>query len=202
MITIGLTGGIASGKSAVAGMLQQFGAKRLDADVLGHQTYIKGTEPYKRILSLFGQDILSEDGEINRRVLGNKVFGNPTKMKQLTDVVWPYVGVLAKNEFARFKREGSKVVVLEAPVLIEAGWQNSVDRVWVTHVPTETAIARLMQRNLSRDEALKRINSQLTNEERLKHAHVSIDTNSPPEETLRRVKEIWNEFLQKEKIKI
>ena len=192
MRSIGLTGGIASGKSTVVQQLDALGAATIDADILGHQTYEPGTETFRQVVETFGEDLVAGDGTIDRSKLGPKVFGHPDGMKRLTDIVWPGIRALAEAELARLDAEGTAVAVLEAAVMIEAGWQDLVDEVWVVAVSRDTARARLMARNnFSAEEADKRISSQITNDERLQHADVVISNDCSLEEARSRVERAW-----------
>ena len=176
MRVLGLTGGIASGKSTAAERLKELGAIVLDADRYGHRAYDKDSEGFHAVVNEFGHDIVGEDGEIDRRILGGKVFGAPDQLKRLTDIVWPVIRQFATAEINELReREPQTVIVLEAAVLIEAEWQDLADEVWVVHVEPAAAKKRLMDRNnLDADAAQARIDSQITNEERLEHADVDI----------------------------
>ena len=192
MRSIGLTGGIASGKSTVVNQLRELGAATIDADLLGHQTYEPGSETFRQVVAAFGEDLVAEDGTIDRSKLGPKVFGHPDGMKRLTDIVWPGIRALAEAELARLEAAGTGVAVLEAAVMIEAGWQDLVDEVWVVAVSRDTARERLMARNnFSAEEADKRIDSQITNDERLKHADVVISNDCSMETAAARVARAW-----------
>ncbi len=196
MRSIGLTGGIASGKSTVVNQLRELGAATIDADLLGHQTYEPGTETFAQVVAAFGDDIVADDGSIDRGKLGPKVFGHPDGMKRLTDIVWPGIRALAEAELARLATAGTEVAVLEAAVMIEAGWQDLVDEVWVVAVSRDTARERLMARNnFPAEEADKRIDSQITNDERLKHADVLISNDCSMEAAARRVNRAWAGML-------
>ncbi len=193
MRSIGLTGGIASGKSTVVQQLQELGAATIDADLLGHQTYEPGTETFRQVVEAFGEDLVAEDGTIDRSKLGPKVFGHPDGMKRLTDIVWPGIRALAEAELAQLRSAGTAVAVLEAAVMIEAGWQDLVDEVWVVAVSRDTARERLMARNnLSAEEADKRIDSQISNDERLKHADVLISNDCSMDAARSRVDRAWS----------
>lgn len=195
MRSIGLTGGIASGKSTVVEALRGLGAETIDADRLGHQTYEPGTDTFKAVVAAFGDELVAEDGTIDRRVLGGKVFGKPDELKRLTDIVWPGIRALAAAELERLAGAGTEVAVLEAAVLIEAEWQDLVDEVWVVSVAPEAARDRLMARNdMSAEDADARIASQISNQERLAHADVVIETDCPIEEMSDRVETAWNEL--------
>ena len=195
MRSIGLTGGIASGKSTVVAALGGLGAETIDADRLGHATYEPGTETFAAVVAAFGEELVAADGTIDRGVLGQKVFGKPEEMKRLTDIVWPGIRALAAAELRRLAAGGTAVAVLEAAVLIEAEWQDLVDEVWVVSASPEAARERLMARNqLTAEQADARIQSQIGNEERLTHADVVIDTDCPLDEVEARVRRAWDEL--------
>ncbi len=192
MHVIGLTGGIASGKSAVSARLVEHGAALLDADVLGHRTYAPGGPAYDSVVARFGCEIVAKDGAIDRRVLGAKVFGDAVALKRLTDIVWPAIKALAVEELHGLERAGSQVAVLEAAVLIEADWQDLADEVWVVTVPRFLAQQRLMQRNgLSAEAANARIDSQLTDAERITYADRVIDNSGSVEDAWAQVDQEW-----------
>jgi dephospho-CoA kinase len=177
---IGLTGGIASGKSTAARYLSELGAHVIDADVLGHRAYEPGTEAFKAVVAAFGDDIVSPEGQIDRKALGGKVFGKPEALKRLTDIVWPEIRRLAEAEMAVAQaREPNGVVVLEAAVLFEAGWEAAVDEVWVVVVEPEVAVQRAMSRDgVDAESVQRRIAAQLSNDERRARAHVVIDNSA------------------------
>ena len=195
MRVIGLTGGIASGKSLVSQRLAELGALVIDADKLGHETYRQGTETYRAVIEAFGPEVVGPDGEIDRRALGAKVFGDPAARRKLEAVVWPAIRRLAQQRLDVLRREGTQVVVLEAAVLIEAGWTDIVDEVWLVVASPETARARLAGRNgLTAEQAGARIRAQLTNEERRPHAQVIIENDGSLEELRRAVDEAWSKL--------
>ena len=177
MTTIGLTGGIASGKSTVARRLKRLGAKVVDADRLGHRAYAPGTPGFAKVVDAFGREVLADDGTVDRRRLGGKVFGNPAELKKLTDIVWPEIGRLADAEIAAQRAANPNgVVVLEAAVLVEAGWGHGLDEIWVVVVAHDCAVERAVARGgLSADEARARIAAQTTNAERRRLADVVLD---------------------------
>ncbi len=198
MRSIGLTGGIASGKSTVVELLREFGAATIDADKLGHQTYEPGTDTFNAVVAAFGDELVADDGTIDRRVLGGKVFGKPDQLKRLTDIVWPGIRALAAAELRRLDAAGTEVAVLEAAVLIEAEWQDLVDEVWVVSVSPDAARERLMARNnMSAEDADARINSQLSNDERLRHADIVLDTDCPLDEVRGRVEAAWTALARR-----
>lgn len=175
-IVIGLTGGIASGKSAATAMLAERGALVIDADKVGHEAYQRGSGCYEKVVAAFGQDVVGADGEIDRKVLGGKVFGEPEQRRRLEGIVWPWMRETMGSRFADLRSQGTPIVVLEAAVLIEADWVPLVDQVWLVVVPPELARERLMARNgLTAEQADARIAAQLTNADRIKHAQVVIE---------------------------
>ena len=127
---IGLTGGSASGKSSICRKLEQLGAGVIDCDKLGHAAYIPGTVAFNKIVQEFGHKVVGEDGQINRKVLGSIVFGEKGKLEKLNSLVWPEIGRLASEEIGKRFGEGRKVVVLDAAVLLEAGWQEMCNEVY------------------------------------------------------------------------
>jgi dephospho-CoA kinase len=188
MRVIGLTGGIASGKSLVSQQLAENGAVVIDADKLGHETYRKGSETFQSVVEAFGPDVVAVDGEIDRKALGAKVFGQPEQRHRLQQIVWPAIRALADERIAELRERGTDVVVLEAAVLIEADWIPLVDEVWVVEVAPETARQRLMARNgLSPEEAESRLQAQLTNEKRRPYASVLIENNGSQDDLRRAV---------------
>ncbi|MBT5199155.1 MAG: dephospho-CoA kinase, partial [Gammaproteobacteria bacterium] len=166
MKVICLTGGLASGKSTAVKHLADKGAVVIDADILGHQAYNPGTAAFDDVISTFGEEVRGDDGQIDRKVLGGKVFGKPEELRKLTDIVWPEIRRLAELELAAIAdRNPEAIIVLEAAVLFEAGWEDIGEEIWVLTVDRETAIARSMARdNAPRDAVERRLDSQLSNE--------------------------------------
>ena len=191
---IGLTGGIASGKSTVAQQLEQLGAHVIDADKLGHNAYVSGSEAFDLVVSVFGGDTVGSDGEIDRKVLGSKVFGNAESLKKLTDIVWPAIKQMATQEILSVKEQRpEQVIVLEAAVLFEAGWEDIVDEVWSTIVDREVAIERASNRDgTDRSQVEARIDAQISNEERKEKADRLIDNSGSEADLQAQVKQIWN----------
>jgi dephospho-CoA kinase len=188
MRVIGLTGGIAAGKSTVSEALDAAGAVVIDADKVGHEAYQPGTDTYRALVEAFGAEIVAADGQIDRRRLGGIVFADPAQRQRLQEIVWPRMKEMMRGRLAELKANGTGVAVIEAAVLLEAGWQDLVDEVWVVQVPEEVAQARLMARNgFSAEEAQSRIRAQLSNEERARHAQVVIDNSGDIESARRQV---------------
>lgn len=172
LLTIGLTGGMAAGKSTVARRLKELGAHVVDADQLGHRAYAPGTPGFAKVVEAFGEEVLTTDGEVDRRRLAGKVFGNPAELKKLTDIVWPEIRRLADAEIAAGRTANPNgVAVLEAAVMVEAGWRAGLDEIWAVEVEPECAIQRAVARDgLSADAARKRLSAQTSNAERRRHA--------------------------------
>jgi dephospho-CoA kinase len=195
-MVIGLTGGIASGKSTVSAKLKDLGAYIIDVDVLARDVVSKGEIAYNRIVQSFGPDILLKTGEINRKKLGNIVFSDKKKLALLNSITHPEIISRVKDKIAELKAAGEKVIVVDAAILIEMGLYKYVDSVWVVVVDRETQIKRLMKRDkFDYEDSENRINSQFTNEVRKKYADVIIDNNRPFEEVERKIEELWNNIM-------
>lgn len=173
--------------------MEEQGASIIDADRLGHRAYDVGTQAYRQVIDTFGPEIVVDDNEIDREVLGNMVFGKPEELTRLTDIVWPEIRRLAGLEIAGFDAiYPDGIVVLEAAVLFEAGWQDMGEETWVVVVHREIAIDRSIMRNkITREAAEKRIDSQITNEERISKADVVIENNSDQPALLAKLEKEW-----------
>ena len=186
---IGLTGNIATGKSAVLRMLKRLGAKVIDADALVYQLMAKGTPVWQAILDEFGEGILGPEGEIDRGKLGAIVFADAEVLKRLEAIVHPAVTARV-DELIRQATE--PVVVVEAIKLIEAGWHRTCDALWVVTCSREQQLERLMRtRKLSREEALLRIEAQPPQEDKIALADVVIDNSGSLKETREQVEREW-----------
>ena len=201
---IGLTGGIASGKSSIASTLESFGAGIINCDLIAHQSYQPGSDAYNQLIESFGKEIIdTENGkQINRQVLGSKVFSSADALSKLESIVWPATRKLVDTEIDKFRTLKKDVVVIEASQLIEANWYRNVNQVWVTFIPEAEAIKRLHERNkMSEEEARKRINVQMGNLERIKHANVVFCTLWEREFTKLQLMKAWkmlsDKFLRK-----
>ena len=192
-MVICLTGGLASGKSTAAAYLQELGAHVINADLLGHRVYEPGSPAHARIAETFGADVVATDGRIDRKALGAKVFGQATELRKLTDIVWPAIRRLAAQEIAEVRASRSaQVIVLEAAVLFEAGWQDLGNEVWVNVVDREVAIERALARDGTAPAAVQgRLDAQLSNAERMALADVVIDNNGPLQAMLSQVRRHW-----------
>lgn len=195
MLVIALTGGIASGKSTVTQFFRDKAVPVIDADILGHRTYEPGTDTFKAVVAAFGDDLVAPDGTIDRRVLGSKVFGRTDELTRLTDIVWPGIRKLASEELTELETAGNQLAVLEAAVLFEAGWEDLGDEIWVVVVEPDLAVERLAARNgLDYEAARARINSQLSNAERIARSSVVIENNGTLETLQGAIQSAWDQL--------
>ena len=197
MLVIGLTGGIASGKTTVSGMLKELGACVLDADRVGHEAYLPNTQTWKEVVAAFGRDILKPNNEIDRAKLGALVFKAPANMKKLTDIMWPRMYDMVNERIEEQKKMGTEVMVVEAAVLLEAKWDPLTDEVWVAVAPEKAVIERLREsKGMTEEQARDRINAQMSPEERIKRADVVIHNDSGLGELRKRVLEAWKSRVE------
>lgn len=182
--TIGITGGIATGKSTISKMVVELGFTVIDADVVAREVVEPGMNAYRSIVEHFGKDILLENGAIDRKKLGEIVFHNEDKRKLLNSIVHPEVRkVMLEKRDQAFQR-GEKAVFLDIPLLYESGLTWMVDVVLVVYTDEKTQLQRLMKRNhFSKDEALARIRSQMPIEDKRKRADAVIDNRGPVEQS-------------------
>jgi dephospho-CoA kinase len=157
MLRIGLTGSIASGKSEVARLLAAHGAFVVDADLVAHDVYEPGKDGYAALIAAFGPEILAPDGTIDRRRLGALVFSDVAKRKQLTDIVWPLTGQSIDRLARDQEAAGTQVFVVEAPLLVDAGWQPFFDQVWLVRSRPDVVRQRLTGRGLTEAEIEARL---------------------------------------------
>lgn len=198
MKLIGLTGNIASGKSKISEYLKSKGFKIIDADSIG-KTVLSIDSVKNKIIRSFGKNILNEDGSINRRELGRIVFSSKENLKKLNRITLPILTKLVKRKISELKKKKVKYAVLDAAILIEAGWHKLVDEVWVVYTDSETQLERLIKReNYSVEEAKNRIEAQLNIEEKLKYADKVIDNSHNWENTKRQIDKILDELFTNE----
>ena len=192
MFVIGLIGGIGSGKSSVSAILHSLGVEIIDADKVGHEAYTPNSEGWKKVISVFGQDIVGPENEIDRKKLGGIVFSDPSEMEKLNKLIHPIIHNLVEEKIKLLSLQGVKVVVLEAAILIEANWQDLTDEIWLAKSNQEVVIERVQLRNnFTREEIIKRIQSQMSNDEREKHSDIVIDNNGTIEQLEEKVKTLW-----------
>ena len=192
MYLIGLTGGIASGKSLVSTRLAELGATIVDADVLAREVVEPGTAGLAAIAEHFGSEVLLNDGSLNRPALGAIIFADPEQREKLNSITHPAVWRRARELFAHAAAD--EVVVYDVPLLVEGakGRQLDFDLVAVVDAALETRLQRLIQnRGMTREEATHRLNSQATDAERLAIADVVIDNNGTIDDTLQQVDALW-----------
>ncbi|MFL6451726.1 MAG: dephospho-CoA kinase [Bryobacteraceae bacterium] len=196
MLRVGLTGGYASGKSFVAGELARLGCHLIYADELGHQVLKPGGEAYGPAVRIFGPAILSGDGTIDRKKLGQIVFSSPELLKRLSDLVHPAVFDLEAELMEGVKRKDPHaIVVIEAAILIETGRYKVFDRLILTACSEATQIARAIARDgLSPESVKERIERQLPLEEKKKYADYVVSTDGTKEETLRQVEAVFGDL--------
>ncbi len=197
MITIGLSGGIGSGKTEATRILQEMGAEVISADQVGHEAYEPQTDAWKQVVETFGDDILQPDGQIDRRKLGGIVFSDPDEMAKLNAIMHPRMHTMMEERLRELEAKGARVAVLEAAILVEAGWISLVDEAWMVEVPEEVAVERIHRRNgLAEEEIRKRLRSQLSTEERAGHASEVIENTGDIGALRLRLEELWRSRLQ------
>ncbi|MDY6855003.1 MAG: dephospho-CoA kinase [Thermodesulfobacteriota bacterium] len=197
MNVIGLTGGIAAGKSTVSEILSQLGAEIIDADKVGHQIYLPGTEAWKDLINTFGEDILLPEKTINRPILSKIVFADKKALNKLNQIVHPrmYKKIEEEIEIIRARNNNTGVVVLDAAILIEANWLPLVDQVWLVVAEHNVVLERLCKnKGFTQEHAKSRISSQLNDEERRRYADIIIENNRTLSEVREHVKEAWTEL--------
>jgi dephospho-CoA kinase len=194
MLLVGLTGGLASGKSHVGRQLEEFGCMLVEADRLGHQVLMPGGEAYRAAIDEFGPHILTPEGIIDRRKLAAEVFDRPERLEKLNTLVHPWVRARTRaliDDFAAADPDG--IAVVEAAILIETGSYRNYDRLIVVICTEEQQIARAMDRDgITREEALARLGRQLPLEEKMKYADYVIDTSGTRENTAGQTRAVYN----------
>jgi len=183
-LVIGLTGGIASGKSTVAKMFEQLNIPIIDADKIAREVVLPGEETYDKIVETFGDDILQEDGTLNRKKLGAIIFANDDKRQQLNALIHPAIRQRMLKKRDQYIAANERCIVLDIPLLFESNLTHFVEKVIVVYVDEATQLKRLINRDhLSETEAKQRMDAQLSLEEKAKQAHVVIDNNGTIEQT-------------------
>jgi dephospho-CoA kinase len=197
---IGLTGGIGVGKSTVTQMLEELGAAVIDADKVGHQIYLPDLPAWREIVETFGPTVLNTDRTIDRQALGKVVFAAPEALRALNRIVHPKMFERIAELIAELRvRGGMKAIVVEAAVLMEANWMPLVDQVWVVVASEAVVIERLArQRSFSPEQVRTRIAAQLSDDERLKYAHVVIRNDGSLDQVRAAVKQAWDQLCRAE----
>ncbi len=198
MKAVGLTGGIASGKSFVADILVSCGAVVINADLLAREVVAPGEPAYRAIVEVFGDGVVLPDGSLDRKALGRIVFADAAARKVLEQITHPAIAERAARLIERERQRGTPAVFYEVPLLIEAGLVATVDEVWVVSVSREVQLERLMKRDgISREEALRKIAAQMPLHEKAAYADVIIDNSGLREETAHRVRREWERLWKR-----
>jgi len=198
-LIVGLTGGIVGGKSTVASMFRDLGAKIIDADRLGHSVILPYKPAWKKIVKLFRENISKNDLTINREKLGKIVFADQALLKKLNEITHPEIIKLIKKEInlARDKtHKQEKILIIDAALIYETKIDTLMDKIIVVYIEEDEQIKRLIKRNnLSKDEALQRVKSQIPMKEKIKMADYVIDNNDTLDKTKKQVETIWQELM-------
>lgn len=195
---IGLTGGIASGKSTVSGMLRQRGAVVIDTDQLAREVTRPGSEALAAISRQFGPEVLNSDGSLRRDLVGKIVFADPTQKKWLESLLHPLIREKAEEQARVAMEAGEGIVVFDVPLLFESGWNEHVDSIWTVFVPPEIQQQRLIHRDrFSVEDAKARIASQWPIADKAARSDVVIDNSGEMENTRRQVEEAWAQVLRR-----
>lgn len=178
--------------------LSAMGAKVIDCDKLAHELYEPGAICYEPIVQHFGPEVVGADGRIDRRALGQLVFSAPEQLQALNGIVWPRLEDAVKMRVREAcDREGFQVVVIEAAILLQAGWQRNCHEIWSMIIPREEAIKRIVERNgLSEEAAAQRIDSQMSNREIVQHSNVVFSSLWSHEYTMKQAEKAWQELQQ------
>ena len=201
MLRVGLTGGLASGKSFIARALEELGCYVIRADELGHQVLLPGGEAYAPVVAEFGSGILDESSTVDRSKLARVVFHDPAKLARLSGIVHPAVSKLQQREMDRIaSTDPEAIVVVEAAILVETGSYVKFDRLIVAVCRPEQQVERAMARDsYSLEDAMERIGRQLPLEEKRRVAHFVIDTSGTKESTLEQTRAVYKELRRIEK---
>jgi len=193
MYVVGLTGGIGSGKSTVAGILEGLGATILSADLAGHEVYAPDRPAWQEIVGAFGRGVVAGDGTIDRAKLRDIVFSDPKQLARLNAITHPRMKELMREKLEELQRQGIEIVVLEAALLFDAGWDDLANEVWATVAPPQLAAERAAERSgIPVEQVLERIQkAQMDDAERRARSDVAIDTDCPLNETRQQVERAW-----------
>jgi dephospho-CoA kinase len=199
MLTIGLTGGIGSGKSTVTKILRELGAPIIDADQVGHAIYAPGGPAYPEMVAAFGDVILAPDRTIDRKKLGPIVFADPAALKRLNAIVHPKMFARMRELVDAMRAAGERQpIVIEAAILIEANWLPLFDEIWLVVASRERVIERVERdRGLRPEQTAARIKAQLSDEERRRHATLAIINDGTIDELRLKVAEVWRGAIER-----
>jgi dephospho-CoA kinase len=194
---VGLTGGIASGKSTVAGMLEDLGAPVIDADVIAREVVEPGAPALADIKEAFGEDVIAEDGTLDRPALGEVVFGEVDARKKLDAITHPRIAQRMMERANELREEGHQWVVYDAALIVENGIHEWLDSLIVVAADPEVQHERVVERdNLSRSDAQKRIDSQMPLEDKIAVADYVVDNNDTLEQTREQVEQVFRQIEQ------
>ncbi|MGQ9824175.1 MAG: dephospho-CoA kinase [Desulfotomaculales bacterium] len=200
ILVVGLTGGIAAGKSTVAKMFKELGAYVIDYDALSREAVQPGTPAWQEIVTYFGEEILKKDGTLDREKLGRLVFHDPEKLRTLNGIIHPEVFREGEKQATEiFRKDPAALIIKDIPLLVETGAQKLVEVVIVVYARPEVQLQRLKERGLSLEDAKARLNAQAPPEERLKYADFIIYNNGSLEETKKQVAQIYRILKKKGK---
>jgi len=197
MLIVGLTGGIVFGKTTIARMFQELGAQVIDADEIARKVVRPGEKAWQGIVEYFGPEILRDDLEINRKKLADIVFSNKEKLAVLNSITHPEITLMIKKQINQLKSKYQKniICIVEAPLLFEAHLEDMMDKIIVVYLNREEQLKRLLLRNnLTREEAIQRIESQMPLEEKLSRADYVIDNCFSLQQTKKKVLQVWKEL--------
>lgn len=197
MFKIGLTGGIASGKSTVLTYFKDKGIPYIDADIVAREVVEPGTEGLKAIVDTFGSTVLQDDGTLNREALGAIVFHNEEKRQLLNSCLKTHIRNRIMELTSQYEQGNTPILIYDIPLLIEGEWYTMMDEVWLVYVNEMTQIERLMSRNgYTREDALARINSQMRLDDKRAYADIIVDNNGTPHDLTVQLNTIWNERIE------
>jgi dephospho-CoA kinase len=201
MLTIGLTGGIGSGKSTATKFLAELGAPIIDADQVGHAIYLPGGPAFDDMIAAFGESILGADRTIDRKKLGPLVFGNPAALKRLNSIVHPKMFARMRELIDARRAAGERLpIVIEAAILIEANWLPLFNEIWLVVASKARVIERVERdRGLAREQTEARIKAQLSDDERRKHAALVITNDGSIDDLRTKVAEAWHRALERDR---
>jgi len=195
MVVIGVTGNIGSGKSTVCRFLAELGAAVIDADEVAQETYKPHSQAWQEIINTLGTEMLQPNGEINRVRLAQLVFSSREALAQLNEIVHPKAYQLVKEKIENYRRLGTRVVALEATLLIEATWTTLVDEVWLVIASPDTVLQRLTRHpETDRDQIVARLKSQTPAEDKAKHADEIIRNEGNLPRLREKITELWNKL--------
>ena len=196
MLKVGLTGSIAVGKSFVLGILRELGARTMDADAVAREVVEPGTAGLKAVVEEFGVEILRADGSLNRAGLGAIVFADDAKRQKLNAILHPFIIARQDEILRQWEQETpDAIAVVDAALMIESGGYKRFDKLIVVHCQTQIQLERLMKRdNLTHEEAARRINAQMPQAEKMRHADYLVDTSEGFESARQQTTAVWQEL--------